>query len=387
MNLILHTPNNEGNLHSHYQRAFSNAVELFIVTAYLTDWDTRLELNSHCRRFRIVIGRDFGITRKAACEKVMEWLPKERKWQFKVADQIAGFHPKAVFWKEANGHAFAIVGSSNLTRAAFETNYEANIYCPITASDYEVAKAWVRRIEKGSVVVSEDWLKQYNEGARVPSDGQSGRRSSPKDGDRDRSPLVSIQLPRPRGLQQLISERRRQLRQYQTHKAGLVHLFRLCASGGIDSKGFYEQLPDYWSGDKGDRLQGKGWEIKGMHSDFQFLAKSLLRIIDADDGERDDIVAEELDRLARAEIPTRKAFLSEMLCLNFPNEYPVLNRPVHRFLSGIKFRAPRGASEGAAYVDLATKLRSALLEDPNHPAKNLAELDYVIWGEYGREAD
>src|SRR6476620_12776422 len=63
----------------------------------------------HCRRFRIIIGRDFGITRKAACRKVIEWLPEARKFQFKVADQITGFHPKAVFWKEANGDCFAII--------------------------------------------------------------------------------------------------------------------------------------------------------------------------------------------------------------------------------------------------------------------------------------
>ena len=134
MNLILHTSDNEGSLSRQYQRAFAKAVELFIVTAYLTDWDDDLELNPHCRRFRIIIGRDFGITRKAACRKVIEWLPEARKFQFKVADQITGFHPKAVFWKEANGDCFAIIGSSNLTRAAFEMNTRRTftVLCPRT---------------------------------------------------------------------------------------------------------------------------------------------------------------------------------------------------------------------------------------------------------------
>ena len=158
MNLILHTPDNEGSLSRQYQRAFAKAVELFIVTAYLTDWDDDLELNPHCRRFRIIIGRDFGITRKAACRKVIEWLPEARKFQFKVADQITGFHPKAVFWKEANGDCFAIIGSSNLTRAAFEMNYEANVYGSVPANDYAAAKVWIRRIEASSVIVSEGWL-------------------------------------------------------------------------------------------------------------------------------------------------------------------------------------------------------------------------------------
>ena len=128
MDLLLHTPNDQSDLAHHYKRAFENAAELFIVTAYLTDWDDKLKLQPSCSSFRIIIGKDFGITRKAACEKVMRWLPSKRKGQFMVADGIAGFHPKAIFWKEKDGRCFSIVGSSNLTRAAFETNYEANLY-------------------------------------------------------------------------------------------------------------------------------------------------------------------------------------------------------------------------------------------------------------------
>jgi HKD family nuclease len=169
MKLILHTPDNEGSLSRRYQQAFSQAVELFIVTAFLTDWDDELELNPHCRGFRIIIGRDFGITRKAACRKVIGWLPENRKFQFQVADGIDGFfHPKAVFWKEANGGYFAIIGSSNLTRAAFKTNYEANVYGSVSPDDYAAAKEWIRRIEASSVVVTEGWLANYVEGSRVP---------------------------------------------------------------------------------------------------------------------------------------------------------------------------------------------------------------------------
>jgi HKD family nuclease len=157
MRLLLH-PQSKGELHRHYRRAFRNAVELFIVTAYLTDWDESLKLSRNCRRFRVIIGRDFGITRKAACEAVMRWLPPERKGQFMVADQIGGFHPKAVFWKEASGKCFAIVGSSNLTRAAFATNYEANIFCEISADDYRDGKKWVKQIEAQSLIVAEAWL-------------------------------------------------------------------------------------------------------------------------------------------------------------------------------------------------------------------------------------
>ena len=99
MKLILHTPDSDSNLSHYYQIAFKEAIELFIVTAYLTEWDVSLKLNQNCRRFRVIIGKDFGITRKAACEALMRWLPPRRKGQFMVADGISGFHPKAVFWK------------------------------------------------------------------------------------------------------------------------------------------------------------------------------------------------------------------------------------------------------------------------------------------------
>ena len=133
----------------------------------------------------------------------------------------------------------------------------------------------------------------------------------------------------------------------------------------------------------GDRLQGKGFEIKGKHSDFAAVSRSILRIMDTPPLERDDVVRDEMDSLAEGKIPTRKAFLSEMLCLLFPDEYPVLNKPVRTYLSDIHFRAPRGASEGVRYVDIARKLRAALRQNARHPAKSVAELDAVIWHTYG----
>ena len=106
MDILLHTPSGNNNLSIHYTAAFKNAVELFVVTAYLTEWDSSLALNPSCRTFRIIIGSDFGITRKAACEKVMRWLPSNQKSKFLVADSITGFHPKAVFWKELPQRSF-----------------------------------------------------------------------------------------------------------------------------------------------------------------------------------------------------------------------------------------------------------------------------------------
>jgi len=374
MNLLLQTPDSNGELSQCYGRAFTRAVELFIVTAFLTDWDTSLRLNPDCRHFRMIVGRDFGITRKAACKAVMRWLPPEHKFQFMVADLISGFHPKAVFWKEPNGKCFSIIGSSNLTQAAFETNYEANAVSRISSTEYAAAKKWVKKIQQHALPVSEGWLRTYVEAplGKGATNRKRKRRQIPHS-------LFAFDLPKPPGMNKQIPIRREQLDAYAKKRKGLIGLFRGCADRQVSSAQFYEQLPQHWSNALGDRLQGKGWEIHGKNSDFQALSKSYLKILDATDEDRDDIVAEEIDALRKQRVPTRRAFLSELLCLEFPEKYPLLNEPVQDYLRAVRFKAPRGSSEGARYVDLAKKLRYSLLHNPDHPAKNLAELDTVIW--------
>lgn len=378
MGLMLHPIEGEAPLSHHYGRAFSSAMELFVVSAYLTDWDETLTLSLSCRKLRIITGKDFGITRKAACEAVLRWLPARRKADFLVADRIGGFHPKAVFWKEADGETFAIVGSSNLTRAAFGTNYEANFYSTITSTEFAQIEEWIAGIERECVPVSEDWLAQYNEAPRSP--GQRPGSNAPTS-----TPIVALPLPLPSGMAKLLAYRRGQLLEYAKYRSDLIKLFRQCAGREINNKTFYERLPAYWSHDIGDRLQGAGWERTGSGSDFHALSESFLQIVDAKRADRDDVVVRELDNLARLGVASRKAFLSEMLCLRFPDAFPVLNSPVLAYLKAVKFRAPRGATEGVRYLDLARKLRFSLRENPDHPAKNLAELDTVIWKKYGKK--
>ena len=50
MDLILHKPDAACSLADHYKKAFGHAVELLIVNAYLTEWDTSLVLNVDDRK-------------------------------------------------------------------------------------------------------------------------------------------------------------------------------------------------------------------------------------------------------------------------------------------------------------------------------------------------
>jgi phosphatidylserine/phosphatidylglycerophosphate/cardiolipin synthase-like enzyme len=250
MKLMLHRPNVHAGLAINYRTAFRDAVELYIVSAYLTDWDEGLKLNSRCRRLRIIVGKDFGITRRDACLKVLAWLPKGRRTNcFKVAEQIKGFHPKAAFWTNDDGKHFAIIGSSNLTRAAFDSNYEANIFCKMSQKDYIAAKRWVKDIEEACVPVSEDWLEKYKEAPRIPG-GKPGSATNSAGAE-----VVPLRLPQPNGMRQLLEQRRQQLSRYKKYKTGLMKLFRDCAAKRVTNEGFYERLSEYWSHEIGDRLQ------------------------------------------------------------------------------------------------------------------------------------
>ncbi|MBB5722891.1 hypothetical protein FHS72_002527 [Loktanella ponticola] len=374
--LFLHSSEETGNLHNAYQRALSSATELLIVSAYLTNWDSGTALNAGCERFRMVVGKDFGITRKSACNAVLNWAPAQHKVHFRVADQISGFHPKAVFWREADGQAYAIIGSSNLSLAAFESNYEVNVILPISADDLNRARHWVDQIAARSVPISPDWLNSYRESKPPKGSGTKSRKKE------QNAEVLPIRLPRPKGAAAVVRKRRKQLEQYKKNRDGLIKLFRQCGAGKISSSTFYARLPSYWGGEVGGRLQGKGWERQGKSANFQQLAESYIKIVDAKAGARDDTVVAEFDHLRQLKNPARKAFLSEMLCLEFPKLYPVLNRPVQNYLSDEKFSGSPGMSEGARYLDLALKLRLSLDQNPKHPANNIAELDTVIWLAY-----
>jgi HKD family nuclease len=373
--LLLHSPDESQDLSECYSRALKSGEEIFIVSAYLTNWQKEVQLNPSCNHFRMVVGKDFGITRKAACRDVLAWLPKRHRANFRVADQISGFHPKAVFWRSGE-KAFAIIGSSNLSSAAFETNYEANVEIEISIDEFEKARTWINEICDLSIPISEDWLCQYKEATQTYKISRNRQKKILAD------PIFVLKLPKPRGASGLVRARRKTLGEHRNNRKGLLELIQNCANERISSAQFYESLPKVWGGEVGGRLQGKGWERAGKNSDFFLLSRSFLKIKNAPRSLRDDTVAQEIDYLAEAKVPTRRAFLSEMLCLEFPDHYPVLNKPVERFLVAKKFRGAAGLTEGAKYIDLASRLRASLRQNPSHPAKNLAELDTVLWAAY-----
>lgn len=377
--VLLHEPQGTGALSALYERAFSKAVELHLVTAFLTEWDSSLRLAPACEAVRIVVGKDFGITRKAACRDALKWAERQGKTRFRVATEITGFHPKLVLWKEKDGGLFMIVGSSNLTRAAFASNFEANVHLSIDEACFRRTRDWIDKIDDRCRDVTSQWIDDYSEAKRGGAGNAGSRR-------RKATEVEVLILPSSPPLANLLRTRRSQIQVYRSKAAGLLELFRSCAAGTVSSAGFYEKLKDFWSYDVGDRLQGHGWEIKGKRANFRELAQAFVAIVDAKNSDRDDEVVRQIDDLDASGNPARGAFFSEMLCLKFPDRYPILNEPIHAYLRHVKFKARPNASQGEWYIDLTHSLRRGLkAAGKNYPAKTLCELDSVIESYVKRE--
>lgn len=383
MDLILLPQKSDGlSLEKIYHRAMSRSKELYIVSAYLTDWGIKEPIGDQCESFLFIVGKDFGITRKDACRAVLKWLPADRSQEFMVAESINGFHPKAVFWRELDGKCYALLGSSNLTKAAASTNYEANGFSAISDDQFELSLKWIEQVHGVSVTLDETWLNKYEE-ARQPARGGKPKTDEQLDGEE----VYHLPLPAIRKLKDYqlhLEQRREKIKIFRRRRAKLEALFRTTSKARnwneARSDNFYHELNSHWFfGEEGSRFQGKGWERKGRNSDFRELSKSLVHVLDAPFASRDSVVIREINRLTQLRIPTRGALFSEMLCQFFPKHYFVLNNPVRDWFAGLDFSFPRGLSKGERYVNRARLLRAALDRAENYPAVNLAELDCIIW--------
>ena len=354
-----------------YDRAISEAVELLIVTAYLTDWRPKSALRNYCEEFSFIVGTDFGITTKKACRSALKWLPKTMKNDFLAADEISGFHPKLVLWKNRKAERHILLGSSNLTQAAFTTNYEANAYSRISAKQYNAIKEWIDSVRTRCSPICEDWIEKYKETTR------------PKNGRKP--PVVSFDLPSGKDISAVVKKRRAQQKAFAGIRSQLINLIVSCAAGKISNANFYERMMKLWGHHK-SRFQGRGFEIAGKHSDWKQVCISLSTVLAKAStlpvGTIDNLVRKEIDKLASGDNPNRGAWLSEMLCHFFPEKYPIVNNPVKAWLKHNKYSNSSKASEGARYIDLSVKLRNALKSDPAYAAKNLADLDHAIWKWY-----
>jgi hypothetical protein len=358
-----------------YKRAFDEAEELYIASAYLTDWDSGYKLSTGCKRVIFLVGTDFGLTRKAAMLNVLRWIPKHASFFGAVPPQDGGFHPKIVAWKAHSGEHYCLIGSSNLSKAAFSSNYEANLVTHISSRDFGRLRTWLNSLCELSSPVSEDWIEHHYTEAHVMHKGKQAGISILQ--------IAPSDFPSGPACEQAVRDRRQQQAAFVAEIGKPIRAAAVrCSQGKISNNQFWQTFWELW-GNHPSRFQGSGLQFTGKSAKWGEACRSLIRILDASTSsprsQLDNLVIKEIDHLGQAGIPVRRAWLSEMLCHYLPELYPISNKPVDKWLSTVRLHGRRGMTGGERYVDLARKLRLAVQN--YHPAgsRNLAELDYAIW--------
>lgn len=376
MEIILSPANGRVQLRDLYEKGLKDAVEIHIASAYLTNWDKKLEIGRGCKRITFVIGTDFGLSRKSAMRDVLRWLPKHGGAQLLAVANMSGcgFHPKLAAWQTKSGQCYALIGSSNLTKAAFDKNYEANSFGEIDRKSYEEIGAWLAGLSDDAQPVTPDWIENHYTEAKL--------KKSVRGGGNRRSRQIEFRLPAGAAYVERVKERRKQQAAFSELEPRLTKAIRECASRKMTNLEFWQHFWKLWAEHR-SRFQGSGLQISGKRANWRHACQALVAILDNSrkgitNGRLDDVVAGEIDRLQAEDNPVRKAWLSEMLCHYMPDRYPVLNGPVRKWLSENKHNPVSRGTDGRKYIEISRTLRKVLETKPSG-ARNLAELDNVIW--------
>lgn len=372
MRSILLNPDNSTDLSTFYKAAIKNSTELLIATAFLTEWPITEKLNTNCNNILILVGTDFGLTRKKALTHLLNWSPSDKKSNLLAVPSFSGgsFHPKIIAWKESDGNHYVLLGSSNLTSAAFTNNYEANIVQKISSKEFNKIKRWLRSIAENSQVITNDWIEKYKETKRAATNRKANQNEKKK--------VIDLRIKIQKKHIKAILDRRNRQKTFKEIKPILLDILKLCADGNIENDEFWERFWDIWANHT-SRFQGSGIQFSGKYANWEQACKSFLKIINGPNEtfDMDLNVQSEIDFLASKKNPVRGAWLTEMLCHFYPTKYPLINKPVKSWLKIKKYKAQRGATEGSKYIELSRKMRDTMRQNPE--IKTLAELDIVIW--------
>lgn len=383
---VLLNPDSKNELISLYKRAFESAEEIYLATAFLTDWSFSIKPRKDCRKFVALVGTNFGLTRKAACLSLLDWLPQRLRGNvFAFPSNMNTFHPKVLVWKERDEY-FALIGSSNMTSAAMSDNYEVNAFNNIGRDEYEKIVQWFNECIKYSDPLSKSWLEKYIE-SKI---GSTKGKKSKKKNDNDSQVQLDLVLPKVKGYRSLLNERRKKQKIFLAKKDQILQLLKSNANGSMSNDVFWEKFTQLWHRrwDAEDcfRFQGSGVERTCTRkNNWKEATSALIEIIDNEQKlnqlDLDELVANKIDSLAynNEKNPARSAWLSEMLCQFFPEKYPVLNDPVRTWIrKKKKWTLDRGGTEGQKYIDLSRRLRSVLRQNRGY-VNNLAEIDTLLW--------
>ncbi len=123
---------------------------------------------------------------------LLNWLPRKAAICRALAvDSYSegGFHPKVMIWKTPSGKCSCLVGSSNLSKAAFSSNYECNVTFSTDNVQYERMRLWLESGLKHSSEITPDFITEdYKEALPTRKKRQGQLRFAPTRINRPDSP-------------------------------------------------------------------------------------------------------------------------------------------------------------------------------------------------------
>lgn len=375
-NKVIALPSDGVKIQAIYKNALKRASEIYILSAYLTNWDySNVSINKNCNKFLFIIGTNFGLTRKEACKKVLRWLPSNLKTSF-YYNELSGFHPKILLYK-LNQKSHLLVGSSNLSYGGLSSNYEVNYHTELTTVEYQYIIKWIYEIHSRSNSVNEHWINNYNEGIISQKNNKDLFRQS-----QEKFSLFTLSIGKKEF--EKLAFRKKQVSKFNRISSDFRELILKCAKKKISNIDFYEI---HFKLRRDSLFQDIQWVIKCKHSKWNLICNSLIKIFTEYENYikspnkqihlLDSVVKNELEYLKKIKHPARNAWFSEVLCQFFPKYYPLINNPIKKWLNTNKIGSPSRSSESSKYLDITVKLRR-LLEN-NEKIKNFAELDAVAW--------
>jgi hypothetical protein len=342
--------------------AICNADEISWASAYLTSWPLSKKCvpKKTCSLCNIVIGSDFGITRKSALFDLLKWSKRSKANVY--INETSGFHPKVLIWREGSKR-FALIGSSNLSAAAWSSNIELNIRVALDKEHYEFLTDWFQDMVIGaSPHLDKPWIKTYKESKRKHNAGHNAIAEI----DYRIKQLGKVELTGPR----------RQLRIYNKNKLQFIRAIKACASGGISNKTFYEEMLELLRGTW--RGNSHLISMNCKKENWKEICSYLNSIISAKKSDRDRIVKQTIDSLKSTNNLTRGAWLSEILCHHYPFDYPLINDPVKTWIRKNKIAKLYGIPTGYEFISISRIMRH-LLTASKSKFRNFIEMDHAIW--------
>ncbi len=167
MSIKNHSPNNHpqflhtsSSLRSTFQNALIQSSDLHIAVAWMRSGWVLDEICNSGIRIHAVVGTSFGMTDPSAIEA----LAKHDKASIRVvSDQDNGgiFHPKLFCFSKGRSST-ALIGSMNMTRAAFSDNCELGVMLMLSPSErQEILQVWSKWNEQ-AIKPTQRWIDNYS---------------------------------------------------------------------------------------------------------------------------------------------------------------------------------------------------------------------------------